>query len=297
MLELDRLLPGDACPDGHFCCVVARLGTQFPEFEGVEAAISFAAIKTQRGRGTQMDDERIPEDEVRQLQRLWEKRMEEGSQRIDELPAGRRPLEKLFKYGTATLSDLDLMVLTLGEASKSYNVFSLAGLVLKTMGLNNSEPDLRELVKIPGIEPVKAATVVASFELARRRIHPKGFRICWPTDVLPYIRRVPALKQEHLYCISLNGANEVLAIRTVAIGLVDRVHVHPREVYADPITDRASAVIIAHNHPCGDLTPTEDDKIVTANLKTAGETMGIQLLDHIIFNEENHYSFLENGEL
>ncbi|MCK8600150.1 JAB domain-containing protein [Desulfoferrobacter suflitae] len=89
----------------------------------------------------------------------------------------------------------------------------------------------------------------------------------------------------------------MLAIRTVTVGLVDRVHIHPREVFANPITDRATAIIIAHNHPSGNVKPSEDDKLVTQELKTAGKILGIQLLDHIIFNDKDHYSFLENGRL
>jgi DNA repair protein RadC len=263
MLEMDRLLPGDACPDGHFYCVVARLGTQFPEFEGVEAAVSFAATKTQRGRGTQMDDERIPEDEMRQIQRMWEKRIGEGARSIRQLPADQRPRERLFKYGPAALSDLDLMAIVLGKGTRSCDVFSLASLVLNAMNRTDAQPDLKELVKIRGMGPAKASAVAASLELARRRIHPRGFKIFETTDVLPYIYHISANRQEHFICISLNGANEVLKIRTITIGLVDEVLVHPREVFAGPITDRATAVILAHNHPSGDVTPSDNDKKIT----------------------------------
>lgn len=87
------------------------------------------------------------------------------------------------------------------------------------------------------------------------------------------------------------------ASRVVSVGLVNRTHVHPREVFADPITDRASAIIIDHNHPSGGLTPSMEYLEITKQLKSAGETLGIRLLDHIIFNHKGHYSFLESGEL
>jgi DNA repair protein RadC len=153
------------------------------------------------------------------------------------------------------------------------------------------------LQKIAGVGPGKAGAVVAAMELARRRIHPRGLKISLTTDVLPFVRHIGTYKQEHFICISLNGANEVLAMRTVTIGLVDSVIIHPREVFADPITDRATAVIIAHNHPSEDVTPSEHDKKVTRYLKFAGKLLGIQLLDQIIFSHTAHYSFLENGEL
>lgn len=104
-------------------------------------------------------------------------------------------------------------------------------------------------------------------------------------------------KQEHFLCISLNGANEVIATRTISVGLVNKAQVHPREVFADPITDRAAAIIIAHNHPTGNVTPSKDDVEITRKLKAAGETLGIKVLDHIIFSHKGYYSFLESNEL
>ena len=104
-------------------------------------------------------------------------------------------------------------------------------------------------------------------------------------------------KQEHFLCISLNGAYEVIAVRTVSVGLVNKTQVHPREVYADPLTDRATAIIVAHNHPTGSLTPSKDDIIITRQLKSAGETLGIRLLDHIIFGHKGYYSFQESDRL
>ncbi len=81
------------------------------------------------------------------------------------------------------------------------------------------------------------------------------------------------------------------------MGLVNKTQVHPREVFADPLTDRAAAIIIAHNHPTGNVTPSKDDVEITRGLKTAGETLGIRVLDHIIFSRRGYYSFLENNEL
>ncbi len=104
-------------------------------------------------------------------------------------------------------------------------------------------------------------------------------------------------KQEHFLCASINGANEILNIRVVSIGLIDRSPVHPREVFADALADRASAVIVAHNHPSGGLEPSPADLAITAQLKAAGAILGIELLDHIIFNRAGYFSFLEAGTL
>jgi DNA repair protein RadC len=134
-------------------------------------------------------------------------------------------------------------------------------------------------------------------EFSRHRIRPEGLRISFPPDVLPLIQHYADRKQEHFLCVSLNGANEVIASRVVSVGLVNKTQVHPREVFADPITDRASAIIVAHNHTAGGLTPSKEDIEVTKQLKAAGATLGIKLLDHIIFNHKGHYSFLEHGEI
>ncbi len=120
-------------------------------------------------------------------------------------------------------------------------------------------------------------------------------KIRFPADVLPLIRHYADRKQEHFLCVSVNGAREVTHVRVVSIGLVNKSHVHPREVFADVIAERASAVIIAHNHPEGSLNPSEEDIAITESIRDAGKILGINLLDHIIFNRSDYYSFAENN--
>ena len=114
---------------------------------------------------------------------------------------------------------------------------------------------------------------------------------------MPLVSHLADRKQEHFICISLNGAHEVIASRVITIGLVNATQVHPREVFCDPICDRASAVIVAHNHPSGQLEPSNADRLVTKNLKEAGELLGIRLLDHVIFSSAGFYSFADKAEL
>ncbi len=118
-----------------------------------------------------------------------------------------------------------------------------------------------------------------------------------PADVLPLIRHYADRKQEHFICISINGANEVITTRVVSVGLVNKTQVHPREVFADPITDRASAIIVAHNHPSGGLIPSKEDVEITKQLKSSGEILGLELLDHMIFNDKGYYSLLRRAEI
>lgn len=217
--------------------------------------------------------------------------------RITEMPEGERPREKLLSKGAAALSDVELVAILLGSGTKTHDVFTVAGRILKALDQGDTHPDVKELQKIEGVGPAKAALIAAALEFTRRRIRPEGLRISFPPEVLPLIRHLADRKQEHFLCISLNGANEVIAVRTVSVGLVDKTPVHPREVFADPITDRASAVIVAHNHPTGNLMPSREDLEMTRILKAAGETLGIKLLDHIIFNPKGYYSLLEHKEL
>ena len=216
--------------------------------------------------------------------------------RIKEIPKSDRPREKLQHKGAEALSDLELMAILLGSGTKSHDVMKVASRILKTLD-GTKKPSIEELLKIEGVGLAKATLIAAALEFARRRIRPEGLRISFPPDVLPLIKHYADRKQEHFICISINGANEVITSRVVSVGLVNRTQVHPREVFADPITDRASAIIVAHNHPSGSLNPSKEDFEITKQLKSAGETLGIRLLDHIIFNHKGHYSFMENKEL
>lgn len=219
------------------------------------------------------------------------------SQRIRDIPKPDRPREKLLRKGAAALSDQELLAVLLGKGTPGMDVMKLAAKLAKVIdekGLGVQADDLREF---DGVGDAKATLVLAALEFARRRIKPEGARIETPADLLPHVRHYADRKQEHFLCASINGANEILNIRVVSIGLVDRTPVHPREVFADALSDRASAVIVAHNHPAGSLDPSAADVEATAQLKAAGVVMGIALLDHIIFNRTGYFSFFEAGRL
>ena len=217
--------------------------------------------------------------------------------KISDIPKSDRPREKLQQKGAEALSDLELMAILLGSGTKGHDVMTVAERILKVLDAHNEKLNIDELKKIEGVGPAKATLIAAALEFARRRIRPEGLKISFPADVLPLIANYADRKQEHFICISINGANEVITSRVVSVGLVNKTQVHPREVFADPITDRAAAIIVAHNHPSGSLLPSKEDIGVTKQLKTAGETLGIRLMDHVIFNHKEYYSFLEKGAL
>lgn len=217
--------------------------------------------------------------------------------RIQDIPEQDRPREKLLNSGAAALSDQELLAVLLGKGTRAMDVMTLAAKLAKVIdrkGLDVGPDDLREF---GGVGDAKAALLLAALEFARRRIKPDGARIEAPADLLPHIRHYADRRQEHFLCASLNGANEIIQVRVVSIGLVDRSPVHPREVFADALVDRASAIIVAHNHPAGSLDPSPADVEVTKQIKAAGAVLGVSLLDHIIFNRNAYFSFLEAGKL
>lgn len=217
--------------------------------------------------------------------------------KIKDLPFNERPREKLLEKGAKALTDHELLAIILGKGSQKNDVLSLARKIVKAIDEKGLELQAKDIIKIDGIGEAKATAISAAFEFVRRRIKPEGLKIKFPADILPLIQHYGNKKQEHFLCISINGANEVMNVRVVTIGLVNKSHVHPREVFADVIAERASAVIIAHNHPSGELKPSKEDITITKRIKEASKVLGINLLDHIIFNAKGYYSFVENDEL
>jgi DNA repair protein RadC len=185
----------------------------------------------------------------------------------------------------------------LNTGIKGKNVSILAAELLDRLEKDQAIPAVKDLAHLAGLGKSKASSIVAMLEFGRRRWGGAGVRIRSPSDIYAMIRHYADRRQERFICISMNGAHEVLAVRLVTIGLVNRTIVHPREVFADPILDRASAVCVAHNHPSGQLVPSQEDNDVTLRLKKAAEVLGIRFLDHIIFTEAAFFSYLQAGQL
>jgi DNA repair protein RadC len=185
----------------------------------------------------------------------------------------------------------------LGSGSSRKGVVRLASDLLNVLDSSGDIPDTGELTGIEGIGPARAALVAASLEFARRRLRPSRRRISEPADVLPLVSHWADRPQEHFLVLSLNGAHEVIRLRVISQGILDRTIVHPREVFVAPLTDRAAAIVCAHNHPSGNTDPSPEDRSLTLRLRESGELLGIPLLDHVIFTHSAYYSFLEKGQL
>jgi DNA repair protein RadC len=156
-------------------------------------------------------------------------------------------------------------------------------------------PSAASLADIEGLGSGRAAALVAMLELGRRRYGMAGNKISAPSDIFKLIQHYADYPQERFITLSLTGAHEVIATRIVTVGLVNKTLVHPREVFANIITDRAAALVVAHNHPSGSTRPSSEDDSVTENLVRVADMLGIHFLDHVIFTRTGYFSYCSNG--
>jgi DNA repair protein RadC len=217
--------------------------------------------------------------------------------RMQEVGSHDRPREKIRTRGAGCLSNQELIAAILGSGGPGNDVRSLS----KEISSLVERPDtvcFEELSGINGVGPAKASQIIACLELGRRLFSTDPSskkKIAAPADILPLVAFLSGKKQEHFICITLSGAHEVLAVRTVTVGLLNHSLVHPREVFADAITDRAAAIICVHNHPSGTLEPSSQDLAITRQLADAGTLLGIRLLDHLIIADSGWLSLKERG--
>ncbi|MCC7565337.1 MAG: DNA repair protein RadC [Methanomicrobiaceae archaeon] len=217
--------------------------------------------------------------------------------KMRELPDFDRPREKLAEKGPEALTENELIAILIGRGTRGRDVFQVASDIKKKLAAARGCPAYGDLIGIDGVGSAKACQIVAGFELARRYMQAdmRGSRVASPEDVLPLVSYVADKRQEHFVCITLNGAGEVINTRTITVGLLNQSLVHPREVFAEAITDRAASVILVHNHPSGTMEPSTQDIAITRQLVEAGSILGIRVLDHIIVSRKGHVSLKERG--
>ena len=156
---------------------------------------------------------------------------------------------------------------------------------------------LDKLCDIHGLGQVKASQILASIELSKRYLIRSNKRITSAQEVYDELQSFSTKSQEHFLTITLDGASHIINTRTVFIGTLNQSLVHPREVFADAIADRAAGIIIAHNHPSGTLEASRADIQITQRLKEVSKLVGIELLDHVILSKNGYYSFSDEGLL
>lgn len=215
---------------------------------------------------------------------------------IKHMAVEERPRERLEQTSAQHLSDLELVMILLGSGTKEAPIHALAKKVLDFLD-RNQDAEVTDFMHIQGIGQAKACLLAAALELGRRNNRYLGRQILKPQDLYLQIRHYGQRMQEVFLAVALNGAHEVLATTLVSLGTVSQSLVHPREVFAPAIEKRASALIVAHNHPSGNLNPSDEDLEVTERIKRAGTLLGIPLLDHLIFSENGCYSMLQHDQL
>ena len=200
-----------------------------------------------------------------------------------------RPREKLQARGAESLSDYELLMAIIGSGNKYADVTKIARDVKKIIRDRGSELTYDDLLAVKSLGPAKASGIIAAFELWKRQFEVSGRPIIdSPEKAVEQFADIRTKQQEYFVCLTLDGANRLIAKRVISIGTLTSSLVHPREVYADAITDRAASIIVAHNHPSGNLEPSQADRDVTERLREAGELLGISLLDHIIITRDSH---------
>lgn len=202
-----------------------------------------------------------------------------------------RPREKILKYGVEKLSDLELLMAIIGSGNKQADVSKIARQTLKI--LKNKDITAETLKLVTGLGNAKISNLLATFELAKRylMISEKPV-IDTPEKAIDELQEYRNKKQEYFICLTLDGANQLINKRVITIGTLTSSLVHPREVFADAITDRAASIIVAHNHPSGSLRPSQADIQVTERLKQASLILGIELIDHIIITKDSFRSII-----
>lgn len=209
-----------------------------------------------------------------------------------------KPREKLRHKGPEALKNEELIAVILGSGIRGKDIRKLSKEIAVLLSENPDMLTLETLTKIRGLGSAKASQIIAALSLGKRLFAPKEKRaIRSAADAYRLMREYAYKVQEHFVALTLDGASRPIRLRTVHIGTLNQSLVHPREVFADAIADRAAGVIVAHNHPSGTLLPSRADERITERLKQSAEIVGIDLLDHLILSSEGYYSFSEEGRL
>lgn len=216
---------------------------------------------------------------------------------IKEMPSQDRPRERLMASGPLGVSDLELLCLIIGSGNKNRPVQDIAQDILCLMNKGNAGISTEDISSIAGVGKANASRICAALELGRRFSFFKPRSCKEPKSIFDLVRHYGDRQQEHFITVMLNGAHELMGVNVVTVGLVNRTLVHPREVFAEPLKLRATAIILAHNHPSGNLEPSPDDLEVTLRIRKAGLLLGIEVLDHIIFSTDDYVSMMETGEM
>lgn len=218
---------------------------------------------------------------------------------IKELPETERPREKLIAHGVDALSNDELIAVIIRTGSSTETAVDVGGkvLALDKTGLRYlMDTTLEELMTIKGVGECKASQILAAIELGKRISYEQGMakvKVGSPKSVSMLFEDMKYLKKEHFRVLLLDVKNQVISVEEISIGTLNSAIVHPRDVFKVAIKKNANAIILVHNHPSGDTSPSNEDIRVTNRLLKVGELVGIKVLDHLIIGDSRYLSFKE----
>lgn len=220
---------------------------------------------------------------------------------IKNWPEIERPRERLIRHGPEMVSDAQLLAILLRSGREKSSAVEIAHHLLRQIGglAALKQITVSELCSVKGIGPAKAAQIMASLELGRRSLAQPlhtGLRALSSRDVyLHYHPLLRDMKKELFKLLLFDGKNRLLKDVTISTGSLSLNIVHPREVFKPAVRESASSVILVHNHPSGDPSPSPEDRELTQRLSKAGRIMGIKVLDHIVIGDGKYFSFADQG--
>ena len=210
------------------------------------------------------------------------------------------PREKLIKNDPQSLSDSELIAILLEKGVKGNSVFQISKELVENYSIKElSELGINKLSKIPGIGIAKACRISASFELGKRLSLNNDFspEITCAEDVYDIMKNLKYENQEHFIVLFLDTRKKLIKKKTLFIGTLDSTIIHPREIFNNAIRESSSSIILIHNHPSGNPMPSQEDIIITKQIKQAGEIIGIPVLDHVIIGNDKFISLKEINEI
>lgn len=217
---------------------------------------------------------------------------------ISILPSHLKPREKLKRLGASQLKDFELVALILRSGTAKQSILDLSKKLLHGGGIQDlSHLSFDHLCEISGLGESKASSLLAAFEIGRR-LYEKNkncILIHEPSDVAFQLDSIKSATKEHFVIFLLNARNQLIVKETVSIGTLSASLVHPREVFEPAIRNNSASIIISHNHPSGDPTPSEADIQITTRLIEAGTIIGIEILDHVIVSADSYLSMKSEG--
>ena len=214
-----------------------------------------------------------------------------------------RPREKLERLGPSGLGDNELLALVLGSGSRTANALALANRLLESSGgLHGlTRAGVGDLLRVEGVGRARTAQVLAAVELGRRSLTRAGEmrpRLRSPRDLAVHLLpEYGARAVEQFGIVMLDTRHRVIRTRVIAIGSLDTTVVHPREVFREATAAAAASIVLFHNHPSGDPTPSPDDVALTMRMISAGDIMGIDVVDHLILADQKYFSLVESGRM